>query len=142
MDKTIEALRRLHEEMKEREKQKDDEEIIRIHTTHDDGSWSMYTIDSTYCWYSDWVNKHERIVLMYFINGIPFTFDELEDLDKTEADLPMIKTIADLEKRYNTDELYKYYAYLMYEEMHTMVFPIELENPEDLPPDFVEEEEF
>ena len=54
----------------------------------------------------------------------------------------MIKTIADLERRYTTDELYKYYAYLMHEEMHPMVFPIELENPEDLPPDFVEEEEF
>jgi len=37
VDKTIEALERLHEEMREREKQKDDEEIIRIHTTHDDG---------------------------------------------------------------------------------------------------------
>ena len=38
MDKTIEALKRLHEEMREREKQKDnDDEIIRIHTTHDDG---------------------------------------------------------------------------------------------------------
>ena len=39
MDKTIEALKRLHEEMKEKERQKDnDDEIIRIHTTHDDGS--------------------------------------------------------------------------------------------------------
>jgi len=38
VDKTIEALERLHEEMREREKQKDnDDEIIRIHTTHDDG---------------------------------------------------------------------------------------------------------
>ena len=123
-----------------------DDEIVRIHTTHNDGPWIMvntYVIDTSYCWYTEQLEDTiERIVLMYFINGIPFTFDELEDLDKTEADLPMIKTIADLEKRYNTDELYKYYAYLMYEEMHPMVFPIELENPEDLPPDFVEEEEF
>lgn len=123
-----------------------DDEIVRIHTTHNDGPWIMvntYVIDTSYCWYTEQLEGTiERIVLMYFINGIPFTFDELEDLDKTEADLPMIKTIADLEKRYNTDELYKYYAYLMYEEMHPMVFPIELENPEDLPPDFVEEEEF
>ena len=104
---------------------------------------NTYVIDTSYCWYTEQLEDTiERIVLMYFIKGIPFTFDELEDLYKTEADLPMIKTIADLEKRYNTDELYKYYAYLMYEEMHPMVFPIELENPEDLPPDFVEEEEF
>ena len=123
-----------------------DDEIVRIHTTHNDGPWIMvntFMIDTSYCWYTEQLEGTiERIVLMYFINGIPFTFDELEDLDKTEVDLPMIKTIADLEKRYNTEELYKYYAYLMYEEMHPMVFPIELENPEDLPPDFVEEEEF
>ena len=135
MDKTIEALRRLHEEMKEREKQKDDEEIIRIHTTHDDGSWSMYTIDSTYCWYSDWVNKHERIVLMYFINGIPFTFDELEDLEQIEEDPTTIKMIADYEKKYNTEDLYNNYAYLLQEECHPLIFELELVNPEDLPDD-------
>jgi hypothetical protein len=32
-----------------------------------------YRIDTTYCWY----NCGTEIVLMYFINGIPFTFDEL-----------------------------------------------------------------
>ena len=37
-----------------------------------------YRIDSTYCWYSDWQNKDKRIVYMYYINGIPFTYDELE----------------------------------------------------------------
>ena len=135
MDKTIEALRRLHEEMKVREKQKDDEEIIRIHTAHDDGSWSMYTIDSTYCWYSDWVNKHERIVLMYFINGIPFTFDELEDLEQIEEDPTTIKMIADYEKKYNTEDLYNNYAYLLQEECHPLIFELELVNPEDLPDD-------
>ena len=39
MDKTIEALERLHDEMREKERQKEnDDEIIRIHTTHNDGS--------------------------------------------------------------------------------------------------------
>ena len=102
-----------------------------------------FVIETTYCWYIEELeDSFERIVLMYFINGIPFTFDELEDLDQTEEDLPMITTIADYEKRYNTAELYRFYGYLMQEEMHPMVFPIDLENPEDLPPDFVEEEEF
>ena len=41
----------------------------------------MYRISSTYCWYSDWLNKNEKIVLMYFINGIPFTWDDLVDVD-------------------------------------------------------------
>lgn len=125
---------------------KDDDEIVRIHTTHNDGPWIMvnsFVIETTYCWYvEEFEDSFERIVLMYFINGIPFTFDELEDLDQTEEDLPMITTIADYEKRYNTAELYRFYGYLMQEEMHPMVFPIDLENPEDLPPDFVEEEEF
>ncbi len=95
----------------------------------------MYTIDSTYCWYSDWVNKHERIVLMYSINGIPFTFDELEDLDETEEDLPTIKMIADYEKKYNTEDLYNNFAYLIQEELHPLMFELELTNPEDLPDD-------
>tara|TARA_B100001250_G_scaffold41263_1_gene32652 strand:- start:16 stop:132 length:117 start_codon:yes stop_codon:yes gene_type:complete len=38
VDETIQALERLHEEMREKERQNDDDEIIRIHTTHDDGS--------------------------------------------------------------------------------------------------------
>ena len=79
---------------------------------------NTFVIETTYCWYSEELEGTiERIVLMYLINGIPFTFDELEDLDRTEEDLPMITTIADYEKRYTTDELYKYYAYLMHEEM-------------------------
>ena len=93
----------------------------------------MYTIESTYCWYSDWTNKHERIVLMYSINGIPFTFDELEDLEQTEEDLPTIKMIADYETKYNTEDLYNCYAYLLQEEFHPLIFELELINPEDLP---------
>ena len=93
----------------------------------------MYTINSTYCWYSDWVNEHERIVLMYSINGIPFTFDELEDLNQTEEDLPTIKMIADYETKYNTEDLYNCYAYLLQEEFHPLIFELELTNPEDLP---------
>ena len=135
VDETIQALERLHEEMREKERQNDDDEIIRIHTTHDDGSWRMYTIDSTYCWYSDWTNKHERIVLMYSINGIPFTFDELEDLEQTEEDLPTIKMIADYEQKYNTEDLYNNFAYLMQEQVHPLMFELELTNPEDLPDD-------
>jgi|TARA_Y100001963_G_scaffold154128_1_gene242253 hypothetical protein len=101
----------------------------------------MYVIDSTYCWYSDWTNKHERIVLMYFINGIPFTHDELEDLNQTEEDLPMIKIIADYEKKYNTEDLYNYYTYLLEEQMHPLIFDMDLENPEDLPDDAEIEED-
>ena len=125
----------------------DDDEIVRIHTTHNDGPWimgdSLFVIETTYCWYIEELeDSFERIVLMYFINGIPFTFDELEDITPSEEDLPRIKIVADYGKRYSSEELYRFYGYLMQEEMHPLVFPIELENPEDLPPDYVEEEKF
>ena len=48
-----------------------------------------YKIDSTYCWYSDWQNKSPKIVVMYFINGVPFTWDDLEDIGEDENDLPL-----------------------------------------------------
>jgi hypothetical protein len=34
-----------------------------------------YRIDARYVWY----NRGSIIVLMYFINSVPFTFDELPD---------------------------------------------------------------
>jgi len=88
-----------------------------------------YRIDSTYCWYSDWINKNSKVVLMYFINGIPFTFDELEDVGILEEDA---RIIADCETKYNTEELYNYSSYLMEEEFHPLLFELELENPEIL----------
>ena len=98
----------------------------------------MYRISSTYCWYSDWLNKNEKIVLMYFINGIPFTWDDLVDVDVEEKDVLLI---ANNEKKYNTEELYNYYAYLMEEEFNPLIFSLELENPEDLPDDRKYEED-
>tara|TARA_B100000902_G_C26721785_1_gene626994 strand:- start:78 stop:410 length:333 start_codon:yes stop_codon:yes gene_type:complete len=94
---------------------------------------SSYRISSTYCWYSDWVNKNKKIVKMYFINGIPFTWDELEDIGITSEGIVDIKIIADNEKEYNVEQLYNYNSYLMAEEFNPLVFPLELENPEDLP---------
>ena len=94
-----------------------------------------YHIDTTYCWYSDWANNEKRIVLMYYINGIPFTYDELEDVEEGIEWLPAIKMIADNETKYNTEDLYNFHAYLMEEECHPLVFDLELENPEKLPVD-------
>jgi len=88
-----------------------------------------YRIDSTYCWYSDWLNKNSKVVLMYFINGIPFTYDELEDIGILKEDA---RIIADCETKYNTEELYNYSCYLMQEEFHPLIFDLELENPEIL----------
>jgi len=87
-----------------------------------------YRIDHAYCWY----NQGSMIVKMYFINHIPFTFDELPELAITDPDL--IK-LADQERRFEPEDLYKNSFYLIDEEAHPCFFPVELENPEDLPDD-------
>jgi hypothetical protein len=87
-----------------------------------------YKIDAAYCWY----NKGTQIVLMYFINHIPFTFDELPDC--AMQDLEVIH-LADQQLRYEPEDLYRTSFYLIDEECHPMLFDVELENPEMLPVD-------
>ena len=93
----------------------------------------MYRITSSYCWYSDWINKNRHLVKMYFINGIPFTWDDLEDIGVSKEDIPKLKIIADNQRRYNIEDLYNYYSYLIEEQCNPLLFEMELENPEDLP---------
>jgi len=85
-----------------------------------------YRIDHAYCWY----NESSMIVKMYFINQIPFTFDELPDGHLYDQDL--IK-LADKERSFEPEDLYRNSFYLIDEEVHPCFFPIELENPEDMP---------
>lgn len=87
-----------------------------------------YRIDARYVWY----NKGTQIVLMYFINQVPFTFDELPDDSIT--DLELIK-LADEERRFDVEDLYQSSYYLILEECHPLMFEVELENPEMLPVD-------
>ena len=70
---------------------------------------------------------------MYFINGIPFTWDDLEDIGVSKQDIPKLKIIADNQRRYNIEDLYNYYSYLIEEQCNPLLFEMELENPEDLP---------
>jgi hypothetical protein len=86
-----------------------------------------YRIDARYVWY----NKGTMIVLMYFINQIPFTFDELPA--DSISDLELI-ALADKERRFDPEDLYKTSFYLIDEECHPMLFELDLENPELLPP--------
>jgi len=72
------------------------------------------------------------IVKMYFINEVPFTFDELPD--ESIYDEELIK-LADLSLRYEPEDLYKSSFYLIDELCHPMLFEVSLENPQDLPVD-------
>ena len=99
-----------------------------------------YRITSNYCWYD--YEDHSSIVKMYYINGMPFTFDELEDGQLYDQDI-----ISEAKKHgisYTPEQLYRYSFYLVDEEMHPMLFPVPLENPEDMPDDsdYICEEDF
>jgi len=87
-----------------------------------------YKIETAYCWY----NKGTQIVLMYFINSIPFTFDDLPDFVMEDSEI--IKK-ADEQLRWEPEDLYRTSFYLIDEEAHPMLFDVDLENPEVLPLD-------
>jgi hypothetical protein len=72
------------------------------------------------------------IVRMYFIQDVPFTFDELPE--SAIYDKELIE-IANKYYHYEPEDLYKNSFYLIDEEAHPCLFDLELENPEDMPPD-------
>ena len=66
---------------------------------------------------------------MYFINGIPYTFDEVEESYYFD---PEIIEWANENTAYDLEDLYQW-SYLVMEECHPLLFELELENPELLP---------
>jgi hypothetical protein len=93
-----------------------------------------YQISQAYCWY----NKGTMIVKMYFINQVPFTFDELEDGHLYDKDL---RKLADKQRSFDPEDLFKSSFYLIDEEAHPLLFEVDLENPQDLPEDIMEFDE-
>ena len=87
-----------------------------------------YRIDARYVWY----NRKSQLVLMYFINQIPFTFD---DVPESYIYDPEILELADNERSFEPEDLYQTSYYLMLEECHPLMFELELENPEMMPAD-------
>ena len=87
-----------------------------------------YLIHTRYCWY----DNRDKLVFMYFIQNLPFTFDELPEIAKEDLE---IVTLAEQEKSWEPEDLYKAYSYLMEEECHPMMFELELENPALVPVD-------
>lgn len=85
-----------------------------------------YKITQSYCWYND----GSMIVKMYFINDIPFTFDELPDGHLYDQDLCRE---ADKNRTFDPEDLYKSSFYLIDEEAHPLLFEMDLLNPEMLP---------
>lgn len=85
-----------------------------------------YQISTKYAWYND----ETTLVLLYCIQDIPFTFDELPSM---AYDNPEVLELAKKEKSWGIEEMYSASMYLMAEECHPMMFELELENPELMP---------
>jgi hypothetical protein len=73
-----------------------------------------------------------EVVRMYFIENMPYTFDELPSLVQ---DHPAVQTEALQNYDYDDEDMYRYSNYLIMEEAHPLMFDIQVENPELLPKD-------
>ena len=91
-----------------------------------------YKVSTAFCWY----NEASMIVKMYFINEIPFTFDELPNGHLYDRS---ITEEADKNRSYEYEDLYKLSDYLISEECHPCLFEMDLENPEDMPEEYRED---
>ena len=85
-----------------------------------------YTLSQSYVFYMG------MVVRMYFIQGIPYTFDELPQVVQEH---PAIQTEALQGRDWDDEELYKWSSYLACEECHPLMFDIEVNDPELLPKD-------
>lgn len=85
-----------------------------------------YTLSQSYCFYMG------EVVRMYFIQGIPYTFDELPSIIQ---DHPSVQTEALSQRDYDDEDLYAYSNYLIMEGVHPLVYEVPLKNPDLLPKD-------
>ena len=97
-----------------------------------------YTVTTKHVWYND----DREIVKMYFLEGIPFTFDEMPDGHLYDKDL-----IEEANKHwsYEIEHVYKGSEYLILEQMHPCFDPVVIANAHELPEDlipFYDEEDF
>jgi hypothetical protein len=85
-----------------------------------------YALSQAYVFYMG------EVVRMYFIQNIPYTFDELPQIIQ---DHPSVQTEALQNRDYDDEDLYMSCNYLMIEACHPLMFELELENPDLLPQD-------
>jgi len=87
-----------------------------------------YTVSAKHCWY----DGEKIIVRMYFLNDIPFTFDDMPDGHLYDKDLI---DEANGNISYEVEDVYKGSNYLILEGAHPCFDTIEILNPELLPQD-------
>jgi hypothetical protein len=88
---------------------------------------SKHKIIFSYNWYQTPEDKF--IVKTYYINHIPFTFDELPEIAQDD---PEIIKLAETQLTMTPEIFYQKSFYLIDEECHPFLFEMDLENPEIL----------
>jgi len=94
----------------------------------------MYRVDAKYVWY----DHGTMVVLMYFLNNVPFTFDEVYRLEAGKTIDPMdleCMELADDQPRYGPEDVFRGSRYLITEQAHPCFNEIDIENAEILPDD-------
>jgi hypothetical protein len=88
-------------------------------------------ITHSYC-YLDFPDNNSAIVDMWFIMGLPFTFEEIP---VAVQELEEVKLDADTGRRYTMEEIYKISDYLIAEEAHPILFDLSwlVENYAEIP---------
>jgi hypothetical protein len=89
-----------------------------------------YKITHSFNWYE--TDTERSIIKTYSINHIPFTFDDLADIIQDD---PEVIKKANEQLTLTPEIFYKSSFYLIDEEVHPCLFMVDLENPEDMPPD-------
>jgi hypothetical protein len=92
-----------------------------------------YKITHSFNWYE--TDTERFIIKTYLVNHIPFTFDDLEDIVQDD---PEIIKKANEQLTLTPEIFYLKSFYLIDEEAHTLLFEMDLENPQDLPEDIME----
>ena len=86
-----------------------------------------YKITHSYNWYK--TTEDRFIIKTYYINSVPFTFDELSSLVQDD---PEIIAKAEQQLTMTPEIFYQKSFYLIDEEAHPILFEMDLENPEVL----------
>ena len=89
-------------------------------------AFAGYELETKYC-FCDSVP-----VKMYFIAGMPFTFDALENEQKQDK---WILSECAVNPEFTMEYIYQASDYLIAEECHPMLFEVEVRNPELMPDD-------
>ena len=89
-------------------------------------AFAGYEITTSYCFVDNVPVK------MYFIAGMPFTFDSLEKEQKEDK---WILSECALNPEFSMEYMYQASDYLISEECHPLLFEVEVSNPELMPDD-------